>query len=142
MALSPQHAHSDQSDLQAIMQSFHLCALNTWTGPPSTQVTCKGPNYGVQIDFIFTRAVHADHTARRCAPNTFLDFSPWRGGSRHYMLQASVPKFPGWRKPTGAVSNKFDRQALITSVREQDEKLQTFDTRTEQNACMKSHASV
>ena len=122
MALSPQHAHSDQSDLQAIMQSFHLCALNTWTGPPSTQVTCKGPNYGVQIDFIFTRAVHADHTARRCAPNTFLDFSPWRGGSRHYMLQASVPTFPGWRKPTGAVSNKFDRQALITSVREQDEK--------------------
>ena len=121
-ALAPQNAHADQSDLQAIMQSFHLCALNTWTGSSTSQATCKGSNFGVQIDYIFTRAVHADHTARQCAPCPFIDFSPWRGGSRHYMLQASVPTFPGWRKPTLAAPNKFDRQALISSVREQDDR--------------------
>ena len=122
--LAPQKRHADQGELQAILQSFQLCALNTWTGSSSQHVTCRGHNFGVQIDFIFTRSVHADQTARLCAPLHFRDFSPWREGTKHYMLGASVPTFPGWRKPLLSIRPKFDKQSLIASIRERDARCQ------------------
>ena len=122
--IAPQKRHADQSELQHIMQSFQLCALNTWTGSSKDQVTCRGHNFGVQIDYVFTRSVNADQVARRCVPLSYIDFSPWRDGAKHHMLQASVPTFPGWRRPRHSFKPKFDNQSLIASVRVQDERCQ------------------
>ena len=129
--LAPQKRHADQSELQHIMQAFHLCALNTWTGSSSDQVTCRGHNFGVQIDFIFTRSVHADQVARSCVPLQYINFSPWRDGTRHHMLQASVPTFPGWRKPQHSARSRFDSRSLIASVREQDARCRELQQRFE-----------
>ena len=100
--LKPSTPHKDQRELQALLQGFNLCALNTWRHPPAQQATNIGPESNTQIDFVLVRRQHADQLARNSQPISDLNFSPWRSGQRHLMVEASLPFFPGWRKTNAA----------------------------------------
>ena len=58
--------------------------------------------------------------------NSKQTFSPWRGGSKHYMLQALLPTYPGWRGPHShkAVNpnTKYCQKSLDYAVRHDSHK--------------------
>ena len=117
--LKPVMPHKDQKELQVILQQFQLCALNTWSGTPLAQATNISPDRNTQIDFILVRRQYADRLARTSSTLPHLDFSPWRCGQRHLLVEATLPFFPGWRKATSA-ARFIDGAGLRKSVVEGD----------------------
>ena len=115
--LKPATPHKDQKELQIILQQFQLCALNTW----SKLATNVGSEHDTQIDFILVRRQYADRVARNSCPVPDLNFSPWRSGQRHLLVEATLPFFPGWRKHTPAIK-PIDGASLRNSVMGADEK--------------------
>ena len=112
--------HADQDEFQTILRQCRLCALNTWSGTAEAQITCKAPGFSSHIDFIVVRTLHADRLARAATPDANVNFSPWRSGTVHHLVQASLPIFPGWRRPQATIKPKFDREALRLSVKRND----------------------
>ena len=119
--LKPCAPHKDQRELQALLQEFGLCALNTWSLPAAQQATNIGPDSSTQIDFVLVHRQHADQLARTSRPVSDLNFSPWRSGQRHLMVDATLPFFPGWRKPAQP-NRSLDGASLRQSVAHGDEK--------------------
>ena len=98
-----------------------LCALNAWLSRKSYDLHTYQREHGsTQIDFILTRRTHADHQARQAAPVPF-DLTPWRGGSKHKMVAASLPLHPGWRRPVNPAeqqkSVEYSKSSLDQAVR-------------------------
>ena len=88
----------DVDNFTSIVDSMALRALNTWLPRRShTMQTYQHEHGSTQIDYILTRRAHADFQARQSAPIQF-DLTPWRGGSKHKMVTATIPLRPGWRR--------------------------------------------
>ena len=117
----PATPHKDQKELQLILQQFQLCALNTWSSAPAKLATNVGSEHDTQIDFILVRRQYADRVSRHSCPVPDLNFSPWRSGQRHLLVEATLPFFPGWRKHTPAIQ-PIDGAGLRNSVMGADEK--------------------
>ena len=82
-----------------MIDSLNLCELNTWTSRRARNMSTYRHDAGQnQIDYIFTRRVRADRGARESSPTT-LDLAPWRGCSKHMLVEATLPLHPGWRGP-------------------------------------------
>ena len=106
------------------MHAYDLCALNTWCSPKQYNMhTFRMQDKQTQIDYVFTRRLHADFRARMARPvwdMDAIDHSPWRGGAKHMAIRGSLPLFPGWRSspnPTGDCPG-YDKHALDNAVRQ------------------------
>ena len=139
--LRPSTPHKDQRELQTLPQDFSLCALNTWSLPSTQQATNIGPDHSAQIDFILVRRQHADVLARASQPVSELNFSPWRSGQRHLMVEATLPFFPGWRKPAQP-GRSLDTAGLRQSVAHGDEKCMALRDRFQSFLRHQSKSSV
>ena len=108
-------------DLMEFAQLIHnagLCSLHAWLPSRSYSLATFVHGDGQpQIDYILVRKNHAD--VRPCQD---LNFSPWRGGGRHFGLMASVPSHPGWRAPAAHAKLQagpaYNRSALDHAVRD------------------------
>ena len=89
----------DLETFSNIVDSLRFCALNTWASRRVRNMPTYRHDIGrTQIDYIFTRGVRADRGTRTSLPTTF-DLAPWRGGSKHMLVEATLPLHPGWRSP-------------------------------------------
>ena len=81
----------DQHELQQLLKTFSLCALNCWrrAGTQAQTFLPATGQRGTQIDFILTRLPQADGLARTCAP-TWLPFVE-DSGMRHLPILGSIP---------------------------------------------------
>ena len=79
--------HQDASELELILRTHNLVALNTWD--PSHGPTFESPLGTSRIDYIVTRAKQVDSIAKRCCA---LDSFPLNAlaGSRHHPVLGSI----------------------------------------------------
>ena len=96
-APSPNSYYFDQDDFIGLAVANSLCLLNTWSRPRSQDMnTFANGSLSSQIDYVMTRKSAADSLARQSRPVPGLDFAPWRLGSKHLPVQASIRMRPGW----------------------------------------------
>ena len=85
-------------EFQQLLRQHNLCALNTWGRARASHcATYINGSTRAQIDFVLTRLQHADPQARAAAPIE-LNLAPWRLGSRHRPVCASIPWMGGWER--------------------------------------------
>ena len=103
----------DTADFMDYIFGQNLCVLNTWQSRrPTASATYVFNEQPTQIDFLLTRRVSVDLQAKRAQALT-VDLVPWRLGSKHGMVKASLRLAPVWtpgRKPMSA--DGYDRRAL------------------------------
>ena len=119
-APSPNSYYFDQDDFIGLAVANSLCLLNTWSRPRSQDMnTFANGSLSSQIDYVMTRKSAADSLARQARPVPGLDFAPWRLGSKHLPVQASIRMRPGWlATSTRRVPQiSYDKQALENTLR-------------------------
>ena len=114
----PNSYYFDQDDFIGLAVANSLCLLNTWSRPSSQDMnTFANGSLSSQIDYVMTRKSAADSLARQSRPVPGLDFAPWRLGSKHLPVQASIRMRPHAESLRSAMINKLlrihcDRQTL------------------------------
>ena len=78
--LPPQPPHPDFEATTAMAETVDLCALNTWISRQSRDMsTFRHERGSTQIDYIFTRRVHADKLAGQSLPEALRPYAlAWR----------------------------------------------------------------
>ncbi|CAE7252111.1 unnamed protein product [Symbiodinium sp. CCMP2592] len=102
---------SDQARLQALIEDFSLCHLNSWcrsAGP--TYHHAKGTSL---IDHVFMRHLQADDRAKQARPIN-LGLAAWRLGGYHLPVKASLPltRFHTLNKPS-PTPREWDHWSLV-----------------------------
>ena len=129
------HRHggtNHDTDLNALLQTHGLCALNTWgQARPSSSATFLNGQQSSQVDFLLTRRNAADQEARRARPIE-LNLAPWRHGPRHRPVQANIPWVAGWwlsqRKHQ---TPRYDRADMQETLAKGDVRALTFRSEIE-----------
>ena len=94
-------------EFQQLLRQHNLCALNTsGRARASHCATYINGSTRTQIDFVLTRLQHADPQARAAAPIE-LNLAPWRLGSRHRPVCASIPWSGGWERRNRRLHTAF-----------------------------------
>ena len=107
--------YRDHKDLQNILQTAHLCVLNTWTKPQHGQLaTYTFGKIATQIDFLITRRRQANAEARQAHPLTSFPVGAWREGGNHHPVMAhiAVPKFVKFVQQDKQKPPTLDQEAL------------------------------
>ena len=113
----PCHPPEDVDDFMALLTTYDLVALNTWSRPLDKKLpsTFRFQATESQIDFILTRRPDATHQARRArAWRSFHVGASRHGGAIHFPLQALLTlRCPHWVRQPTQVRPNIDREALL-----------------------------
>ena len=126
-----QHLHRntagypDVEDFGVILETHHLCALNTWTRAAAHPTYKQEGDQArsAQIDFILTGQPSADSQARSSCPRPSICFSPWRGGGRHFAVQASLKLHQHFTPKPATAAVSYSCTALREALRQPESPL-------------------
>ncbi|CAE7298476.1 acnA, partial [Symbiodinium microadriaticum] len=114
------HPPEDMTDFSALLVTYDLVALNTWSRPVDRKLpyTFKFQDTESQIDFILTRRADATAQARRArAWRNFHVGASRHSGAIHFPLQALlVLRCPHWVRQPPQVRPSIDREALLAAL--------------------------
>ena len=111
--------YRDHKDLLNILQTSHLCVLNTWTKPQHGQLaTYTFGKIATQIDFLVTRRRQASSEARRAQPLTSFPVGAWREGGNHHPILSyiAVPKYIRHGNQDQHKEPRFDQETLRRDI--------------------------
>ena len=111
--------YRDHKDLLNILQTSHLCVLNTWTKPQHGQLaTYTFGKIATQIDFLVTRRRQANSEARRAQPLTSFPVGAWREGGNHHPILSyiAVPKYIKHGNQDQNKNSRFDQETLRRDI--------------------------
>ena len=138
--LRPQTLQADSQHFVDYVSINGLCALNTWMPLKKYRMaTYNSEHAATQIDFILTRKPSADRMARRSLPMPHVNLAPWRGGSRHFMVSATLPVYPGWRTgrkgQAACMEPRYDKAGLDEAARRHLPQMEQLQWRVSQQLC-------
>ena len=116
----PCHPPEDMADLSAMLVTYDLVALNTWSKPIDKKLpsTFKFQDAESQIDFILTRRADATAQARRArAWRSFHVGASRHSGAIHFPLQALLSlRCPHWVRQPPQARPSIDRETLLAAL--------------------------
>ena len=115
----PDHGIQYVEDFTAIVQGLDLVVLNTYQQKVPAH-TYQWNQQKSKIDFWLTRRLQAGGQAKSASPVHYFHVGRWRGGPRHFPVQAWVMyHWPPWehkKLQTAALRTEVDRMDIQSAL--------------------------
>ena len=110
--------NKDSSDFMAILSTYSLSVLNSWTRPRHRQLaTFNFGQLASQIDYVICRQNQITNCAKQAAVNVDFPVACWRDGAKHHPVVAQIAVLHQHWQPRADPRPQLDTERIIADLR-------------------------